>query len=169
MIMADTIVVAIFIIILEATWLANSLFFMPLIVSFMIAHAAIAIRLAENRTVKESTDPGEEEERNFWLDYGSLPCVYAALSTVISKCCGHTYVGKAHRLNACEIRPDLTPMCDKSRGWSNASGWMEAPNTVSTIQDARQLLPIGVLIIMLDTILTGAWKRDGKGAERRGV
>lgn len=128
-------------------WPWERYFFMALIVAFLVAHASVPIRFAENRNRDGQHGPW----RLRWTKFrGWVTVVYWASMlvppTFISVWCW-TRVYQA-------------------REWVKSSGWIQLPNTEYVIWDSGQLIAIGVLITVLSNVLTEAWKREGKDAKR---
>lgn len=123
-----------------STWPVERYFFIALIVAFIISHLSIPLRFAESRNYAPAK----------WTKFrGPLTIVYWASMlvppTFVSVWCW-TKVYNA-------------------REWVRDSGWMETPNTEFLIWDSGQLIAIGVLITVVNNMLTEAWKRESKPKE----
>jgi len=131
----------------STSWPAERFFFMALIVAFIVAHASIPIRYAENRNRDGQHGPWRARWTKWrgWVTVAYWASMLVPPTFISVWCWIHVY---------------------KARDWVKNSGWVETPNTEFVIWDAGQLIAIGVLITVLNNVLTEAWKRDGKDAER---
>jgi hypothetical protein len=122
----------------EATsWPVDRYCFIALTIAFIINHLPIPIRYAASR---HSTSAKRIKFRG-WSTIG-----YWALVLVPPTFLSVWYWTKVYIARSCV----------------KDSGWMEVPNTELVIWDQGQLIAIGVLITVVNNMLTEAWKRDSK-------
>jgi hypothetical protein len=121
-------------------WPVERYFFIALVLAFIVAHLSIPIRFAESRKYapKRWTKFRGPFTVMYWL-FMLLPPTFISVW-----CWAKVY---------------------ETREWVRDSGWMETPNTEFVIWDSGQLIAIGVLITVINNMLTEAWKREGKPRE----
>lgn len=131
----------------STSWPMERFFFMALIVAFIVAHTSVPIRYVENRNRGGEHGPWGRRWTKFrgWVTVAYWASMIVPPTFISIWCWVHVY---------------------KARDWVKNSGWMETPNTELMIWDAGQLIALGVLITVLNNVLTEAWKRDSKDAAR---
>ncbi|KAF2826660.1 hypothetical protein CC86DRAFT_466513 [Ophiobolus disseminans] len=129
----------------STAWPLERFFFMGLIVAFIVAHLSVPIRFAENRSRDRQHGPWRARWTKFrgWITVAYWAAMLVPPTFISVWCWIHVY---------------------RVRDWVKDSGWMETPNAEFMIWDAGQLIAIGVLITVLNNVLTEAWRRDSKGA-----
>jgi len=128
-------------------WPWERYFFIALIVAFVVAHASIPIRFAENRNRDGHHGPWRLRWTKFrgWVTVAYWASMLVPPTIISVYCWTRVY---------------------QVRDWVKNSGWIQLPNTEYVIWDSGQLIAIGVLITVLSNVLTEGWKREGKDSKR---
>ncbi|KAF1844229.1 uncharacterized protein K460DRAFT_419170 [Cucurbitaria berberidis CBS 394.84] len=116
-------------------------FFIILIIAFILAHASIIVRFLENK------DHAPEQWTRYrgWFTVVYWPWMLIPPTFTSVWCWVRVY---------------------ETREWVKNSGWIAFPNPEMIIWDSGQLIAMGVLITVMMNMLTEAYKREQKGAQR---